>query len=157
MFFPTSLSLLLMQKKNGNGIRGVSSYGPRLAVPATAVSSSSKGGFLSWLIGESPATKAPPLYETFPGLKLPPALPDTLVVAPTEITTLDNGLKVASENISVRLNYLFSCIVLKIRFFHVRCIKDVFCYARCMCKIGCGIYIIFANGDLIINQMMYDV
>mgnify|MGYP000005149439 CR=1 FL=1 len=139
IFSLSFISLLLMQKKNGNGIRGVSSYGPRLAVPATAVSSSSKGGFLSWLIGESPATKAPPLYETFPGLKLPPALPDTLVVAPTEITTLDNGLKVASENIPVRLNYLFSWFLLKIWCFHIRCIKYEFSYARCMCKRGCGI------------------
>jgi hypothetical protein len=33
---------------------------------------------------------------------LPPALPDSFVAAPTEITTLDNGLKIASENIPVR-------------------------------------------------------
>lgn len=84
-------------KKNAIACRGIASSTPCLAVPAMATQSS-KGGFLAWLLGEKPASNVPPLFEALPGIKLPPPLPDTLGAAPTEITTLANGLKIASEN-----------------------------------------------------------
>ncbi|XP_031504433.1 mitochondrial-processing peptidase subunit alpha-like isoform X2 [Nymphaea colorata] len=41
----------------------------------------------------------PPLFHHLPGLKLPPCLSDYVEPCPTKITTLPNGLKIASENI----------------------------------------------------------
>ncbi|KAI5063147.1 hypothetical protein GOP47_0021694 [Adiantum capillus-veneris] len=79
--------------------RGIASTAPRLAIPAVA-SQVNKGGFLAWLLGEKPATNLPPLFEALPGIKVPPSLPDDLAASPTEVTTLANGLKIASENIA---------------------------------------------------------
>lgn len=77
--------------------RGFVSSTPRLAVPAIATKSTS-GGFLSWLLGDKPASKVPPLFEPLPGIKTPPPLPDFVEPAATKITTLSNGLKIASED-----------------------------------------------------------
>ncbi|KAF3785783.1 Mitochondrial-processing peptidase subunit alpha [Nymphaea thermarum] len=41
----------------------------------------------------------PSLFHPLPGLKLPPCLSDYVEPCPTKITTLPNGLKIASENI----------------------------------------------------------
>ncbi|MCO5546982.1 hypothetical protein L7F22_000422 [Adiantum nelumboides] len=79
--------------------RGIASTALRLAIPAVA-SRASKGGFLAWLLDEKPATNLPPLFEALPGIKVPPPLPDSLAASPTKVTTLPNGLKVASENIA---------------------------------------------------------
>ncbi|KAG1369725.1 mitochondrial-processing peptidase subunit alpha [Cocos nucifera] len=40
----------------------------------------------------------PPLFHPLSGLKLPPCLPDSMERYPTKITTLPNGLKIASED-----------------------------------------------------------
>ncbi|KAJ7517242.1 hypothetical protein O6H91_21G015100 [Diphasiastrum complanatum] len=69
----------------------------RQAVPAV-VQQSTKGGFISWFFSDDPNT--PPLYEPLPGAKLPPALPDSVEPSETKITTLANGLRIASEEIS---------------------------------------------------------
>ncbi|KAH7416340.1 hypothetical protein KP509_14G086800 [Ceratopteris richardii] len=79
--------------------RDISSTAPRLAIPALA-SEVNKGGFFSWLLGDKPSTKLPPLFEAVPGIQTPPVLPDDVTASPTEVTTLQNGLKIASENIS---------------------------------------------------------
>ncbi|XP_020253228.1 mitochondrial-processing peptidase subunit alpha-like isoform X2 [Asparagus officinalis] len=42
----------------------------------------------------------PPLFHPLPGLKLPPNLPDSVERSPTRITTLPNGLRIASEDAS---------------------------------------------------------
>ncbi|KAL5999991.1 hypothetical protein ACLOJK_034668 [Asimina triloba] len=52
---------------------------------------------LSWFNG-SYANRFPPLYHSLPGLKLPPSLPEYVEPSPTRVTTLPNGLKIASED-----------------------------------------------------------
>ncbi|WOL11886.1 mitochondrial-processing peptidase subunit alpha-like [Canna indica] len=47
---------------------------------------------------ESYAKHIPPLFHPLPGLKLPTSLPDFLERQTTKVTTLGNGLKVASED-----------------------------------------------------------
>lgn len=44
------------------------------------------------------AKRFPPLFRPLPGLKLPPCLPDSMERSPTRITTLPNGLRIASED-----------------------------------------------------------
>lgn len=44
------------------------------------------------------AKRFPPLSRPLPGLKLPPCLPDSMERSPTRITTLPNGLRIASED-----------------------------------------------------------
>eukprot|EP00268_Persea_americana_P045952 TRINITY_DN4709_c0_g1_i1.p1 TRINITY_DN4709_c0_g1~~TRINITY_DN4709_c0_g1_i1.p1 ORF type:complete len:513 (-),score=106.63 TRINITY_DN4709_c0_g1_i1:649-2187(-) len=51
----------------------------------------------SWFKGGY-AKRFPPLSHPLPDLKLPPYLPDHVECFPTTITTLPNGLKIASEN-----------------------------------------------------------
>ncbi|KAH7680745.1 Quinol--cytochrome-c reductase protein [Dioscorea alata] len=52
---------------------------------------------LSWSQG-SYATRMPPLFHPLPGLRLPPPLSDQMERFPTKITTLPNGLRIASED-----------------------------------------------------------
>ncbi|TYI71438.1 hypothetical protein E1A91_D08G294900v1 [Gossypium mustelinum] len=61
-----------------------------------ATTSSSSGGLLSWLTG-SQSKSVPSLDFPLPGVALPPSLPDYVEPGKTKITTLPNGLKVASE------------------------------------------------------------
>ncbi|KAK9043870.1 hypothetical protein V6N11_072194 [Hibiscus sabdariffa] len=61
-----------------------------------ATTSSSSGGLLSWLTG-SQSKSIPPLDFPLPGVVLPPSLPDYVEPGKTKITTLPNGIKVASE------------------------------------------------------------
>ncbi|KAJ7548996.1 hypothetical protein O6H91_07G035900 [Diphasiastrum complanatum] len=74
-----------------------SSIVQRQAVPAVATQPPS-GGFLSWLLGDKPAVKVPPLHEPLEGVKVPSPLPDFVKPAETKLSVLPNGLKVASEN-----------------------------------------------------------
>nr|KYP54276.1 hypothetical protein KK1_000459 [Cajanus cajan] len=53
-------------------------------------------GLFSWLTGES-STSHPPLDTPLRGISLPPSLPDYVEPSNTKITTLSNGLKIASE------------------------------------------------------------
>ncbi|XVE98059.1 hypothetical protein REPUB_Repub03eG0072700 [Reevesia pubescens] len=63
---------------------------------AVATTSSTSGGFFSWLTG-SQSKSIPSLDFPLPGVALPPSLPDYVEPGKTKITTLPNGLKIASE------------------------------------------------------------
>ncbi|XWS72120.1 hypothetical protein CRYUN_Cryun02cG0013100 [Craigia yunnanensis] len=63
---------------------------------AVATTSSSSGGLFSWLTG-SQSKSIPSLDFPLPGVALPPSLPDYVEPGKTKITTLPNGLKIASE------------------------------------------------------------
>ncbi|XP_058214396.1 mitochondrial-processing peptidase subunit alpha-like [Rhododendron vialii] len=59
-------------------------------------SSSSSGGLFSWLTGER-SSSLPPLQVSLQGVTFPPPLPDYVEPGKTKITTLPNGVKIASE------------------------------------------------------------
>ncbi|WOK95698.1 mitochondrial-processing peptidase subunit alpha [Canna indica] len=63
---------------------------------STSVAGRSSDGFFSWLTGEK-SSQLPPLNFTLPGVTLPPPLPDYVEPGKTKITTLPNGVKIASE------------------------------------------------------------
>ncbi|XP_020097581.1 mitochondrial-processing peptidase subunit alpha-like [Ananas comosus] len=63
---------------------------------STSVAKRSSGGFFSWLTGGR-SNQLPPLDFPLPGVMLPPPLPDYVEPAKTRITTLANGVKIASE------------------------------------------------------------
>ncbi|KAH7853271.1 hypothetical protein Vadar_000770 [Vaccinium darrowii] len=63
---------------------------------AVATKSSSSGGFFSWLTGGR-SSSLPPLQVPLQGITLPPPLPDHVETGKTKITTLPNGVKIASE------------------------------------------------------------
>ncbi|KAF7148060.1 hypothetical protein RHSIM_Rhsim03G0235900 [Rhododendron simsii] len=63
---------------------------------AVATKSSSSGGFFSWLTGGR-SSSLPPLQVPLQGVTLPPPLPDHVETGKTKITTLPNGVKIASE------------------------------------------------------------
>ncbi|XVE70528.1 hypothetical protein DITRI_Ditri10aG0079400 [Diplodiscus trichospermus] len=63
---------------------------------AVATTSSSSGGLFSWLTGNH-SKSIPPLDFPLPGVALPPSLPDYVEPGKTKITTVPNGLKIASE------------------------------------------------------------
>ncbi|KAJ7973755.1 mitochondrial-processing peptidase subunit alpha-like [Quillaja saponaria] len=63
---------------------------------AIGSSTSSLGGLFGWLTGER-SKSLPPLDFPLPGITLPPPLPDYVEPSKTKITTLSNGVKVASE------------------------------------------------------------
>ncbi|KAI5001647.1 hypothetical protein ZWY2020_026297 [Hordeum vulgare] len=52
-----------------------------------------------WLSGAASAARSTSLLRPLPGLDLPPCLPDQLARLPTRITTLPNGVRVASEDV----------------------------------------------------------
>ncbi|XP_057967702.1 mitochondrial-processing peptidase subunit alpha-like [Malania oleifera] len=77
--------------------RAANSVPARLASSsAVAARPSSSGGFLSWLTGGR-SQSLPPLDFPYQGVTLPPPLPDYVEPGKTKITTLPNGVKVASE------------------------------------------------------------
>merc|ERR1711915_285367 len=63
------------------------------------IAQSSSGGLFSWLTGNN-SKSLPSLDFPLPGVNLPPTLPDHVEPTKTIVTTLPNGLKVASENSS---------------------------------------------------------
>ncbi|KAK8591073.1 hypothetical protein V6N13_031140 [Hibiscus sabdariffa] len=63
---------------------------------AAATTSSSSGGLLNWFTGGQ-SKSIPPLDFPLPGVALPSSLPDFVEPGKTKITTLPNGLKIASE------------------------------------------------------------
>lgn len=79
------------------GQRLIRTSAAKHAVPAVQNPQSS-GGVLSWLLGEKPTTPVPALYEPLQGVHLPAPLPDDVKPAKTRVTTLANGLKIASED-----------------------------------------------------------
>ncbi|EEF48145.1 mitochondrial-processing peptidase subunit alpha [Ricinus communis] len=62
---------------------------------AAAVQSSPSVGIFSWLFGDK--SKSLPLEFPLPGVELPPSLPDYVAPGETKITTLSNGMKIASQ------------------------------------------------------------
>ncbi|KAM7259066.1 hypothetical protein ACFE04_014807 [Oxalis oulophora] len=66
---------------------------------ATKSHSSGGGGILSWLTGGSRAL--PPLDSPLSDVSVPPSLPDHVEPSKTQITTLSNGIKVASETSAI--------------------------------------------------------
>ncbi|GAB2287169.1 hypothetical protein Dimus_021553 [Dionaea muscipula] len=67
----------------------------RCASTSALASTSSRGGFFSWLTGDKPTL--PPLEIPLQGVDIPPPLPDYVEPGKTKITTLSNGVKVVSE------------------------------------------------------------
>ena len=67
---------------------------------STSVAQSSSGGFWTWLTGAR--SNALPLPDfALPGVTIPPPLPDLVEPGKTKITTLSNGVKIASETSAV--------------------------------------------------------
>ncbi|CAM8936226.1 unnamed protein product [Rhodiola kirilowii] len=69
---------------------------PSRFASSTAVSVKPTGGILSWLTGGG-SSSSPSLDFPLPGVVLPPPLPDYVEPGKTKITTLSNGVKIASE------------------------------------------------------------
>ncbi|KAL0346652.1 UNVERIFIED_CONTAM: Mitochondrial-processing peptidase subunit alpha [Sesamum calycinum] len=78
--------------KGRTGYRGLARY---VSTSAIATNSSS-GGLFGWLTGEK-SSSLPPLDFPLKDVVLPPPLPDYVESGKTKITTLPNGLKIASE------------------------------------------------------------
>ncbi|KAI3416957.1 Alpha-MPP (Inactive zinc metalloprotease alpha) (Mitochondrial-processing peptidase subunit alpha) [Psidium guajava] len=68
----------------------------RYATSSAVASSSTSPGLFSWLTGERSST-LPPLEMPLAGISPPDALPDYVEPSKTKITTLPNGVKIASE------------------------------------------------------------
>ncbi|KAK1667191.1 hypothetical protein QYE76_055350 [Lolium multiflorum] len=75
--------------------RALKQHGSSRFASTSAVKQSS-GGLFGWLLGGKP-TQLPTLDVPLPGITLPPALPDFVEPAKTKVTTLPNGIKIASE------------------------------------------------------------
>ncbi|KAL0426950.1 UNVERIFIED_CONTAM: Mitochondrial-processing peptidase subunit alpha, partial [Sesamum latifolium] len=78
--------------KGQTGYKGSARYATTSAVAAK----SSSGGFFSWLTGDQ-CSSLPPINFPLKDVNLPPPLPDHVEPGQTRITTLPNGLKIASE------------------------------------------------------------
>ncbi|KAL8494123.1 hypothetical protein ACS0TY_025057 [Phlomoides rotata] len=81
----------LRDLKVRTGYRGLCRY-----ATTSAVATKSSGGFFSWLTGGN-SSSLQPLDFPLKDLILPPPLPDYVEPGKTKITTLPNGLKIASE------------------------------------------------------------
>ncbi|CAL4978345.1 unnamed protein product [Urochloa decumbens] len=64
---------------------------------STSVARSSSGGLWTWLTGARSNALPPPDFE-LPGVTIPPPLPALVEPGKTEITTLSNGVKIATES-----------------------------------------------------------
>lgn len=84
---------------------------------AVATTSSSSGGLFSWLTGER-SSSLPPLQVSLQGVTSPPPLPDYVEPGKTKITTLPNGVKIASETSAVCVYMLFCLILGYVTFCH---------------------------------------
>jgi hypothetical protein len=78
-------------------------HGSSRFASSTSVVKQSSGGLFGWLLGAKP-TQLPTLDVPLPGITLPPALPDFVEPAKTKVTTLPNGIKIASETSMVLLS-----------------------------------------------------
>lgn len=70
---------------------------------STSVVKQSDGGLFGWLLGGK-SSQLPPLDVPLPGITIPPPLPDYVEPSKTKITTLPNGVKIASETSPVLLS-----------------------------------------------------
>ncbi|KAK6911982.1 Peptidase M16, N-terminal [Dillenia turbinata] len=77
-------------------------HAARFATSSVVSSSSlsSRGGLFSWLTGER-SSSLPPLEFPLPNVSLPPSLPDYVEPSKTRVTTLSNGLRMASTSSSL--------------------------------------------------------
>ncbi|KAJ0703758.1 putative quinol--cytochrome-c reductase, Mitochondrial processing peptidase [Helianthus annuus] len=73
----------------------------RFASSSVVAAKSSSGGLFSWFTGGSAST-LPPLDFPLKGIEIPSSLPDNVEPGKTKITTLSNGIKIASESSSVK-------------------------------------------------------
>lgn len=91
----------LCNLKHGTHGRKVSATSTTTGVYPAGISqqSSSSGGLLSWLTGNK-SKSSPPLDFTLSGVKPPPTLPDYVEPTKSIVTTVPNGLNVASETSS---------------------------------------------------------
>lgn len=71
----------------------------RFATSSAIAAKVSSGGLFSWLTGER-SSSLPPLDTPISSFVLPDTLPDYIEPSKTKITTLSNGLKIASETSS---------------------------------------------------------
>ncbi|RWW69845.1 hypothetical protein BHE74_00022525 [Ensete ventricosum] len=85
------LSYSLSQRQSG----GARIFDTAARFATTSIAKRSSGGFFGWLTGGSSSQL--PLDFPLPGVSLPPPLPDFVEPARTKITTIPNGLKIASE------------------------------------------------------------
>ncbi|CAK9152783.1 unnamed protein product [Ilex paraguariensis] len=78
----------------------------RFASSSAVATKTSSGSYFSWLTGEH-SSSLPPLNFPLKDVILSPPLPDYVEPGKTKITTLSNGLKIASEPSVVQmcLNY----------------------------------------------------
>ncbi|CAM8899677.1 unnamed protein product [Rhodiola kirilowii] len=86
----------LSRFRNVKGIAGNRVYARYASAGAVATEKAASGGLFSWLTGEH-TKSCPPLDFPLPGVVLPPPIPDYVEPSKTKITTLPNGLKIASE------------------------------------------------------------
>ncbi|KAI9107801.1 hypothetical protein K1719_021137 [Acacia pycnantha] len=78
----------------------VSNFGTtRFATTSAVATRPTSGGFFSWLTGER-SNSLPPLDTPLGGVAFPASLPDYVEPSKTKITTLPNGVKIASETLS---------------------------------------------------------
>ncbi|AQK87788.1 putative mitochondrial-processing peptidase subunit alpha-2 chloroplastic/mitochondrial [Zea mays] len=87
-----------MYRAAGSHLRSLKHHGAsRLA--STSVAKQSSGGLFSWLLGGK-SSELPPLDVPLPGISIPSPLPDFVEPSKTKVTTLPNGVKIASETSS---------------------------------------------------------
>ncbi|XP_042000195.1 mitochondrial-processing peptidase subunit alpha-like [Salvia splendens] len=89
MFRTASSRLRALKARSGS--KGFARY-----ASTSAVATKSSGGIFSWLTGEK-SSSLPPLDFPLEGIVLPPPLPDYVEPGKTKITTLPNGVRIASE------------------------------------------------------------
>lgn len=89
------IGLFFLTWQAQTGYRGLARY-----ASTSAVATKSSGGFFSWLTGEK-SSSLPPLDFPLKDVVLPPPLPDHVEPGKTKITTLPNGLRIASETSAV--------------------------------------------------------
>lgn len=82
----------LVRSRKGNSI-----HTNRVNHAVPTVQPPQQSGLLAWLAGDQPS-KLPGLYEPLQGVRIPAALSDDIKPGQTKITTLKNGVKVASED-----------------------------------------------------------
>lgn len=71
-------------------------FGSAERFASTSVAERSSGGFFSWFTNPK-SSEVPPLDYPLLGVTVPPPLPDYVEPGKTKITTLPNGVKIASE------------------------------------------------------------
>ncbi|KAI3867024.1 hypothetical protein MKW92_004508 [Papaver armeniacum] len=88
-----------MYRASSSRLRGaLKGYGQnRFATTSAVASSPSSGSFFTWLTGENSKT-LPPLNFPLPGVINPSPLPDYVQPSVTKMTTLPNGVRIASQD-----------------------------------------------------------